>query len=79
MPIVRQDMLLAALAAGRSPFTAIHLEKLLFLIDHEAGLMSGTLARATLPMHQWSLFDGRAQSMLKILVEAGHVRPMTPW
>jgi hypothetical protein len=73
MPVTRQDLVLAAMSVDQAPFTVVQVQKLLCLIDHEAGLVVGILARASFPVHQFWLFDGTARRMLSVLAEAGHI------
>jgi hypothetical protein len=74
MEITRQDILLAALAASPAPFTVTHVGKLLYLIDHEAGLVAPTLARAHVgPAQHGVEVDAMALAMSKVLVHEGYV------
>jgi len=73
MSFTRQEIVLAVMAAGRGPFTLAQVQKLLFLIDQEAGLTGGMLARGNFPTHHSWLFDGSAHAMLETLAKAGLV------
>jgi hypothetical protein len=75
MEITRQDIILAALAASPSPFTLTQVGKLLYLIDHEAGLVAPTLARADVAPAQHGVeVDAMALAMSKALLREATCR-----